>query len=179
MKEYGPVVQCKLGPETAFFVNDPAVAAEMCIRRVDRYGTRFIPTGMYMPFTLPEAGYTEEQKAEGGCPLRGLVFVNGDRHKQYRSMGMASLAKKEVKTRIEGIVSEKARMWLERWRKAGGTVAKGVRVDLEAQRFTVDVIGQAAFSYDFEQLTTEFSPSQVQARSVILLLLPWRCSAAM
>ena len=166
-------MQCKLGPETAFFINDPELAAEMCIRRVDRYGTRFIPSGIYMSVTLPEAGYTEEEKAKGGCPLRGLVFVNGDIHKKYRSMGMASLAKKEVKTRIEGIVSDKAQMWLERWQQAASTVAKGVRVDLEAQRFTVDVIGQAAFSYDFEQLTTEFSPKQVQARSVIL-----RCSAA-
>eukprot|EP00951_Prasinocladus_malaysianus_P046852 scaffold648001_cov39-Prasinocladus_malaysianus.AAC.1 len=137
----------------------------MAVRRQATYSTRFTPPAMRMQFMLPEGGYGEAERQAGGDPIRGLVFLQGDLHKQNRSIAMQSLANKETKIRIEKVVAEAAAKLVQRWAGADpAKLATGISINLETQRFATDVIGEIAFSHNFGQLETDFSEQDKPAR---------------
>eukprot|EP00894_Picocystis_sp_ML_P001288 jgi/Pico_ML_1/51805/g2652.t1 len=57
------------------------------------------------------------------------------------------------------VVCEKANLLATRWKQAGAMVEHGVSVDIEMQRYTIDVIGEVALSHDFRQLKEAYESS--------------------
>eukprot|EP00191_Tetraselmis_sp_GSL018_P019426 CAMPEP_0177579374 /NCGR_PEP_ID=MMETSP0419_2-20121207/918_1 /TAXON_ID=582737 /ORGANISM="Tetraselmis sp., Strain GSL018" /LENGTH=371 /DNA_ID=CAMNT_0019068021 /DNA_START=995 /DNA_END=2106 /DNA_ORIENTATION=- len=134
----------------------------MAIKRVALYSSRFTPDGWGMLYQLREGGFP----APGGSPgMQGIVFSDGVLHARNRAAAMRSLSSRATRERTEAVVAELAAKLRDRWLGAGAEALRGgVRVDFEAQRFTFDVIGQAALSHDFAELDSPFGGQGRQGR---------------
>mmetsp|Transcript_6054 Transcript_6054/g.14664 ORF Transcript_6054/g.14664 Transcript_6054/m.14664 type:complete len:551 (-) Transcript_6054:166-1818(-) len=150
----GPAVRFGFLGREAWFLNDPELITEMAIKRVALYSSRFTPDGWGMLYQLREGGFP----APGGSPgMQGIVFSDGVLHARNRAAAMRSLSSRATRERTEAVVAELAAKLRDRWLGAGAEALRGgVRVDFEAQRFTFDVIGQAALSHDFAELDSPF-----------------------
>jgi len=153
-QEHGPITQLTLGTKEGYFVNDADMVAEIS-KKTDIFATRLVLGAVSMIFLLKEDGY--DKQTHGDDPIEGLVFTNGEKNKLFRTIGLQALSRGATKENLGNIVRKKAGLLRDRWMAADdAALMEGIRADLEAQRFTIDVIGEAAFSHDFKQLATDF-----------------------
>mmetsp|Transcript_6052 Transcript_6052/g.14656 ORF Transcript_6052/g.14656 Transcript_6052/m.14656 type:complete len:560 (-) Transcript_6052:166-1845(-) len=155
-REYGTAVRFKFLTADGWFLNDPHLITEMAMKRSSKYKERFVPDSLGLPYSLRETGFGTAE-AEGTDLTQGIVFARGGLHARNRAAAMRSLSSRATRERTEAVVAELAAKLRDRWLGAGAEALRGgVRVDFEAQRFTFDVIGQAALSHDFAELDSPF-----------------------
>ena len=144
------------------FVNEPSLVAEFTQEKGKVYEERFVAPALAFAYTETDVRYngfrrtSQEEKDD----VAGIVFSRGERWKQVRGVASQTLQQKRVQDRLQDVVCEKANLLATRWRQAGDMVEKGVSVDTEMQRYTIDVIGEVALSHDFKQLKEAYESSK-------------------
>lgn len=161
VKKCGDAFAFQLPQLQCCFVNEPNLIAEFTQEKGKVYEERFVAPALAFAYTEADVRYNGFQRTskEEKDDVAGIVFSRGERWKQVRSVASQALQQKRVQDRLRVVVCEKANLLATRWKQAGAMVEHGVSVDIEMQRYTIDVIGEVALSHDFRQLKEAYESS--------------------